>query len=256
VTTPAPVDDMISRSGGTPRGAIGLGRGRPTSTVNRADELVVGHAVDDQVLMHPRTCFALGHVVNLLCRTRDGNLHRKTSPRARPGLDADARRPIRVTVKLPQRHGCEVTEAVPHFTYSRAPGRSPISRHVLRAVGTRRDVDGDAAPYGRVMIPAVRRACEWSIVARGWTACASYLDWGTRGLPPVLAARGAQTVHSFDEVAPRSRGRTTSCASISGHGDWTGHRAIGGRRLRRGRLRDARSPGMAGGELVAMSLGA
>jgi esterase len=48
-----------------------------------------------------------------------------------------------------------------------------------------------------------------------------YLDWGTRGLPPVLMLHGgAQTAHSFDEVAPPiARTRHVVCLDQRGHGD-------------------------------------
>ena len=48
-----------------------------------------------------------------------------------------------------------------------------------------------------------------------------YLDWGTRGLPPVLMLHGgAQTAHSFDEVAPPiARRHHVVCLDQRGHGD-------------------------------------
>jgi pimeloyl-ACP methyl ester carboxylesterase len=58
-----------------------------------------------------------------------------------------------------------------------------------------------------------------------------YLDWGTAGLPPVLLLHGgAQTAHSYDEVAP-TLARTHDVVSLDqrGHGDTSWHRAIGAR---------------------------
>jgi len=48
-----------------------------------------------------------------------------------------------------------------------------------------------------------------------------YLDWGTRGAPAVLMLHGgAQTAHSFDEVAPvLARGHHVVCLDQRGHGD-------------------------------------
>jgi pimeloyl-ACP methyl ester carboxylesterase len=48
-----------------------------------------------------------------------------------------------------------------------------------------------------------------------------YLDWGPTGLPPVLMLHGgAQTAHSFDEVAPvLARRHHVVCLDQRGHGD-------------------------------------
>ena len=48
-----------------------------------------------------------------------------------------------------------------------------------------------------------------------------YLDWGTAGAPPVLMLHGgAQTAHSFDEVAPpTARRHHVVCLDQRGHGD-------------------------------------
>src|SRR5262245_51824824 len=48
-----------------------------------------------------------------------------------------------------------------------------------------------------------------------------YLDWGGAGAPPVLMLHGgAQTAHSFDEVAPAlARGHHVVCLDQRGHGD-------------------------------------
>jgi pimeloyl-ACP methyl ester carboxylesterase len=48
-----------------------------------------------------------------------------------------------------------------------------------------------------------------------------WLEWGTAGAPPVLMLHGgAQTAHSFDEVAPRlARDHDVVCLDQRGHGD-------------------------------------
>jgi pimeloyl-ACP methyl ester carboxylesterase len=68
--------------------------------------------------------------------------------------------------------------------------------------------------YGRAM-PAVDR------FARLGAGTFHYLDWGTRGLPPVVMLHGgAQTAHSFDEVAPPiARRHHVVCLDQRGHGD-------------------------------------
>ena len=68
--------------------------------------------------------------------------------------------------------------------------------------------------YGRAM-PAVDH------FARLGAGTFHYLDWGTRGLPAVVMLHGgAQTAHSFDEVAPPiARRHHVVCLDQRGHGD-------------------------------------
>ena len=68
--------------------------------------------------------------------------------------------------------------------------------------------------YGRTMAAVDR-------FARLGAGTFHYLDWGTRGLPPVVMLHGgAQTAHSFDEVAPPiARRHHVVCLDQRGHGD-------------------------------------